>query len=243
MKKFITATITLILLVSTQLLFSQSVDDILKKHFEAIGQDNLLKVQTMVTTAKIVQSAQGMTIEMPMTMTVKRPNKAKMEATMQGQTMVTAFNGTDGWMIAPWMSPDPIDLTGEQLDESKDQADIDGALWNYKEKGNTVSLVGKEDMEGTEVYNLKLVKKNGTVENYYIDADSYILLKTKSKINANGTEIEVENVLSNYQTIDGIAMAMNIEVRSMGGSTQITLEKVDFNIAVDDSIFERPVKK
>jgi outer membrane lipoprotein-sorting protein len=182
-----------------------------------------------------------MNMELPMVMKVKRPNKFRMEMTLQGQEMVQAYDGENGWMVAPWMSMEPQDLVGDQLKQAMEQADIDGALWNYKDKGHSAELVGKEDMEGTEVYNIKLTKKEGDVQNYYVDTETFILLKIKSKIMAQGTEVEVESMFGNYKQFDnGIVMPMSIEQKTSMGSATIVIEEVEFGVELDDAIFTRP---
>jgi len=193
----------------------------------------------MVSNATVMQ----MGMELPVVIKYKRPNKFRTEVNIQGQSIVQAFDGTDGWQIIPMVSPDPTDLVGEQLKQAAEQADIDGQLWNYKEKGSTVELTGKEDMEGTEVYHIKLTTKDGDVQNYYIDAETYLLLKVKSTLNIQGQEIEAENIMGNYRNFDGIVMPMSIESKAMGQSSQIVINTVDFNVTLEDSVFTRPVKK
>lgn len=156
--------------------------------------------------------------------------------------MIQAYDGESGWLIAPWISPEPQDLAGDQLKEAIQQADIDGELFNYKEKRSTAELVGKEDMEGTEVFNIKLTTKDDDVKNYYIDIENFIILKVKSTVNAQGQEIEVETTMGDYQEIDGVIMPMSIESKSPMGATNIVMEEVKFNVDVDESIFNRPAK-
>ena len=215
---------------------AQDLDGVLKKHFKAIGQEKLAEQQTILVTGKVMQ----MGMELPMVMKIKRPNKYRMEAEVQGSKMITAFDGDNGWMIAPWISPDPQDLAGEQLEQAKEQADINGDLWNYAEKGHTAELMGTEDMEGTEVYKIKLNKKNGDTQYYYIDTENYILLKMTTKTTRQGTELEVDNVFSNYKDFDGIIMPMNIESRAMGQVSQIVFEDVQFGVEIPDSLFAKP---
>ncbi|NOY38569.1 MAG: outer membrane lipoprotein-sorting protein [Chlorobi bacterium] len=217
---------------------AQTLDEVLAKHFEASGQKNLSAAKTIRISGKVVQ----MGMELPMVMKIKRPKKFRMEAEMQGQKMITAFDGENGWMIAPWISPDPQDLAGEQLKQAKEQADIDGDLYHYAEKGHTAKLLGKEDMEGTEVYKIQLNKKNGDTQYYYIDADSYILLKVTTKTQRQGNELEVENIFGNYKMINGVAMPMSIETKVMGQSSQIVFDSVQFNIDLPDSLFTKPEK-
>ena len=60
---------------------------------------------------------------------------------------------------------------------------MDGMLWNWKEKGYTVTFDGKEDMEGTSCYKIKVDTKEGDSFTYYIDAEflSDVTLKYKNE--------------------------------------------------------------
>lgn len=217
---------------------AQDLQEILDSHFEAIGQENLLGVKTLVATGMAL--TQGM--ELPFKYISKRPNKAYLEVEIEGAKMIQAFDGENGWMIAPWTgSADPIDLTGPDLRGLKDMADMDGALWNYKEKGHTVELVGKEDMEGSEVYVLKVTKKEGDIENYYMDAENFVVLKVKTKSIVNGSEVETEALMSNFQEVDGYITAFTVEQRFDGqvGMTMNTKE-INKNVEIDDSMFSKP---
>ena len=231
------------LLVSTCFVYSQTLDEILESHFEVIGQEKLNKIDTRIMKAKMVMAAMG--IELPMTMISKRPNKFYMEYEMQGQKIVTAFDGEDGWMINPMVGPDPQDLAGDQLTESMEQADIDGDLYNWEEKGHTVEFVGVEDMEGTEVFKIKLVKKDkeGEMQYFFLDKESFILLKQTVISNTMGTEMASDITFGNYKMIDGIAVPYSMDVMTMGQSTQLIIESIEFGKEVDDSIFKRPVKE
>ena len=68
-----------------------SVDDLVAKNLAARGGlDKLRGVQTMKMTGTV--NVQGM--DMPITVMTKRPNLLFQEMTMQGQRMVSAFDGT-----------------------------------------------------------------------------------------------------------------------------------------------------
>ena len=120
---------------------------------------------------------------------------------------------------------------------------MDGSMVDYKEKGHTVELIGKEDLEGTPVYKIKLTLKNGDVRYIYLDAENYLELKITSKRQIPGGEAELENHLSNYKPVNGILMAHSIENKVKGQTvSQITFDKVEMDIPMDDSIFKMPVK-
>jgi hypothetical protein len=129
-------------------------------------------------------------------------------------------------------------------DDARDiieQADIEGPLVNYKEKGHTVELVGQEDVEGTPTHKLKVTLKNGQVRYFFIDQTNNIELKIVALIKREGAEQQVDTYLGDYQTVDGFVIPFSIENRVKDQTiTQIALEKAEFNIEVDDSLFKMP---
>lgn len=215
---------------------AQSLNDVLEKHFAAVGQEKLTSVKTYSVKATVKQ----MGMEIPMDMKMKRPNKFRMEMEMQGQKMIQVYDGEKGWMIAPWVSSEPQDLSGPQLDQAMSQANIDGELYNYAEKGASATLIGKVNVEGSPMFNIKLTGKDGTEKNYFIDAGSYLIRKVKAKVSAQGQEIEVEQTLNNYKNIDGIMMATSIESKTPMGTATVIFDDIKFGENFDDSIFSKP---
>jgi outer membrane lipoprotein-sorting protein len=217
---------------------AQDLDNILDKHFETIGQKKLLKVKTIQATGKAVM----MGMDSPFLMISKRPNKIQVTVEFQGAKIIQAYDGETAWMINPMMgSAEPMDVTGPEADGLIESGDLDGQLWNYKEKGHQLELEGTEEVDGDEAYVLKLTKKNGNIDYYYMETESYLILKIKSKTIMNGSETEAEALLSNYQEVNGYVMAFTIE-QKYGGQTAMTImmDEVETNVEVDDSIFSKP---
>ena len=217
----------------------ESLDEILEAHFEVVGQENLVDVQTIKNTGTIM--TQGLSI--PMTMVMKRPNMMRINANIGGaEAVFMAYDGTNGWALQPWTgSIDPIDLPEDQLKEAMQQADLDGPLFNYEEKGHSLELEGMEEVEGTETYKLKLTMKSGDVMYYFLDAEAYVPIKITSKTMMQGQEFEQEQFLSNYKMVNGFAVAHSIETKVMGNTAmQITVNEVIVNPEVEDSYFKKP---
>ncbi len=101
--------------------------------------------------------------------------------------------------------------------------------------------MGTEDLDGTEVYVLKLTRNDENIFHYYLDSEKYILLKMSYKMFVNGQESEIDAYMSNFQDIEGFIMPFTIEQR-FDGQTGITIkyEEVRFNEKIDDAIFEKP---
>jgi hypothetical protein len=239
--KNITKILSIIFLISGNLVQSQSLDDILKEHFSAMGQQNILKINTQKTIGKMIQSG----IEIPILQMGKRPDKVRVEGTFQALTFIQTYDGKEGWSVNPFAGvTDPQPMTEDMLKSMKYQSDMDGMLWNWKEKGYTVTYDGKEDMEGTSCFKIKLVTKDGDIFTYYIDSDSYILLRTNSKIKVMGNQTDTDSYFSNYKQIDGMAIPCKIDNKMNGQLTgTIVIDSVQINTVLADSLFQKPVKK
>jgi outer membrane lipoprotein-sorting protein len=223
---------------------AQTVDEVIDNYANAVGGiEKLNSVKTLRISGKFLSG----NFEIPFTQTISVPDKILIEMTMQGLTMKQACDGTTAWMINPFQgSKEPEKMTEEQTKYIKEQADFVGKLVNYKEEGCTVELMGKEDMEGSDVYKIKLTDKDADVTYYYIDASNYILLKESTKRKVKEKEIDAETYYSDYKPVDGILIPMALETKSSlgrGGSQKVQIDSVEFNISVDDSIFKMPEEK
>jgi len=220
---------------------AQTVDELIKKNLDAKGGLQKIKaVKSIKVTAKAIQ--QG--LEIPLIIQQKRPNLVRMDVTFQGKSQTMAYDGQGGWKTDPFQgSPDPEKIAGDDLKEAEEQADIDGPMVDYKEKGHKVELVGKEDMEGTAVYHLKLTLKNGDVRNIFIDADNYLELKVNLKRKTPGGEVEIDQYVGNYKPVNGMMFAFSIETKVKGQTvSQIVIEKVEIDPPIDDALFKMPAK-
>lgn len=221
--------------------WAQTADEIIEKHLQAMGgKDKLKAVQSERITGKMVMG-QGM--EAPFTLEMSRPNKMRMEFTFQGMTGVQAFDGKTGWSVMPFMGKtDPEAMPEEEVKRMQEQSDMDGLLLDYKEHGRTVELVGKEELEGTPVYKLKVTQKSGDVFNVYIDAEQYLQLKQAGKTKVRGQEIESETIFGDFKKVDGLVFPHSIEQKAAGmpGGMVMTVSKIELNPSVTDSRFTMP---
>src|ERR1041385_968355 len=174
---------------------AQSVDDILAKHYEACG--GLAKLKALNTMRVTGSMTMGPGMEAPFTMERKRPGMRRMEFTIQGMTGIQAFDGAKTWSVMPFMGKKDPEV---------------GTAVDYKTKGHTIELMGKEPVEGADAYKLKVTKKNGNIEYDYVDAETYLLVKTEGKIKRRGTEMDGETTYSDYKDVDGLMQAFSMEV-------------------------------
>lgn len=215
---------------------AQSLDDVLKKHYAATGQEKLAAVKTFYVKAKI--SMMGM--DMPMTIQMKKPDKFRIEMEAMGQKIIQAYDGEAGWMQNPMAGAGTTDLKGPELKQAMSQADLEGELYNYEKKGHSAELLGKVNADGKEAYKIKLTNADGTVKDYFIDAGTYLINKIKVTIESMGQTVDVETKVSEYKDINGIKMGSKMEISTPMGNQSMVMEEIKLDESMDDSIFARP---
>ena len=242
MKKFI----GLVILMVSYMSFSgsaqeMSLDAVLAKYYQASGIDKIKEWKTLTMTGKSI--AQGM--EFPVTILMKRPGKMRTEVEVQGNKMLQVIDGEAGWSVIPWSgSTVPQDMTVDEAKAMKDQADFEGPLFNWKEKGHKVELIVKEDMEGNSVYKIKVTRANGNIETYFIDAENFIPLKVSSVYKFQGNDVENDTYPGNYKEVNGAMMPFSVENKSKGQTvSSVIIDKYEVDKEMDDNLFVKPVKK
>jgi outer membrane lipoprotein-sorting protein len=225
---------------------AQTVDEIVAKNLQAKGgAQKWQAVSSVKMSGKMMVQGQ----EMPLTVYAKRPNLNRQEVALPDGAVVQAFDGTTAWMINPRSgSTQPQPVPGAPADMMKNAADFDGALINYKTKGHKIELVGKETLGGQPVYHLKVTMKGGQVQDYFLDAESGIELKTSAQVDfgmgaAGGKMQTLDTEMSNYKAIDGIMIPHTIKQFMNGNQmVQMSISSVEFNTPIDDAMFSMPKK-
>ena len=123
-------------------------------------------------------STQG--IDISLTSTRSHGIGMRVDFDAMGTSNYRVANTTKGSVFTPVMGmASPEDMPEDQFKSAINQMDLQGAFVNYKEKGTTIVLVGKETVEGTEAYNLKVTFKNGIILNTF---STEVLLKSCSPV-------------------------------------------------------------
>ena len=227
-------------LMPAGLTYAQTADEIVASNLKAKGGIEKLK---SISSVKMIGKMTAQGREMPMTVYSKRPNLLRQDIKLPVGSVVQAFDGTTAWVIPPGEEA-AREVTGPQAEGARKNADFDSPLLDYAAKGHKIELVGKEKAGGADVYHLRLVKKDGAIEHYYIDATTNLEVKRTAEVDAGGATQLLESELSDYKPIDGMMIPHTIK-QSMGGMpvSQMTIDSIVFNGPMEDTLFKMPAKK
>jgi len=219
-----------------------TLDELVAKNIEAKGgADALRALQSLKLTGKmLVQQGQ---IELAYNQTKKQPGEVRTEATLQGMTMVQAYDGKDGWKIWPFQGrKDPEKMSADDVKSLIEDAEIDGPLVDWKGKQSTLEYLGTEDVDGTLAHKIKVVRKNGDVNLVYLDPDCFLEIRILTQRIKHGAQEEVETDVGDYEKIGGVFVPFSIESGRKGDpdKQKIIIDKAEANVPVDDAIFHFP---
>ncbi len=220
---------------------AMEVDEIIERNLEARGGlERIRAVNTMRMAGTMTMGP----MEAPFNMELKRPDNIRFEMEFQGMRMVQAYDGETGWQIMPFIGkPDPEKMSAEDLDSIREQADaFDGPLVDWKEKGYSVELVGQEEIEGSEVWKLKVIRAEGREDVIYLDGEYFLDLRSETQRPIGGRPLQIVQDIGDYKEVDGLTIPHSIQVRIEGIPTPQSLRvlNVEVNPEIDDARFAMP---
>jgi len=221
---------------------AQSIEDIISGYIAARG--GLEKIRAIKTERVTGTISFGAEADGPFILERKRPLKIHMELTLSGQTVIRVYNGKDaGWIFNPFLpNPSVQPMSEAELQNIFDEADFDGPFVDYKEKGNKIEFVDKQEMLGHPAYKVRLTNKEGDVSYFYFDAATALLLKWEGTRKINGADLPWESFFHDFREVNGLKYPFLIESDAPGTdqTQRIIAEKIEVNIPLEDSRFEKP---
>ncbi len=220
-----------------------SADELVAKNIEAKGGAQAIQnLKSLKLSGKLLVN--GGQLQFGFVQTKKQPGEVRTDATVQGMTITTAYDGKEGWKIYPLQGrKDPEKMSVDDCKSLIEDSEIAGPLPAAKESGNTVSYLGREDVDGTNAYKLKVTRKNGDTNFVYLDPDAFLDIRIVSQRIEQGAQIETETDLGDYEKIGGVFVPFAIEAgdRHSTDKQKIVVEKAEPNIEIDDATFHFPV--
>lgn len=223
---------------------TQTVDEIVARHVAARGgREKIASIETLKITRTIATAFSDFKVAIYK----KRPEffKIEQQSTTPGAPLsVRGVNPDGAWDPAPGgktvMRPAQLAAEARDLD-----ADFDGWLVNWKEKGYTVTLAGTESIAGRKAYKLMVALKSGLARTVYLDAETYLDRRHTGVLNLpGGRQFDVTIDFANWRDVNGVQFPFDITEERTGKEPVQSLvsytEKIEANVPMDDALFATP---
>lgn len=230
-----------------QVVSAQTADEIVEKHLAALGGRAAFgKLKSRATKGTITLSTPVGELSGSIETISQEPNKQRtfiqldLSAVGLGKVVQDQrFDGTSGFVVDTLQGN--RDITGDQLEAMKNNS-FPNPLLNYKQAGGTVELAAKEKVGDRDAYVLIGKPKSGPSVRQYIDAESYLPIKTVVKINVPqiGGEIEQTSEMFDFRDVDGIKLPFRVRTSSSLQTITINVSQVEHNTQIDQTLFSKP---
>ncbi|HEX4959004.1 MAG TPA: hypothetical protein VFV46_12555 [Lacibacter sp.] len=237
------------LLSITTVTQAQTVDEIINKHVEAMGgKEKLLSMKSIyMEGTSVLQN--GTEISQKTWKVDGKLYRQEINSAMFNFAIVVTDK--EGWRQNPRNGGAFEPMTPEAVANMQPQLDCAGGFVDYAAKGHKVELIGKEDVEGTQAYKIKITYKNGQEASLFFDVATYYIIRMSSKGGGmgmgggggrGGANADQERTIefSDYKkNEDGFVFAYKMTPLGMGGG--IFYEKIEVNKPVDPKAYKPEV--
>jgi hypothetical protein len=155
---------------------------------------------------------------------------ASMIVASDGKTL-WAWNSQQGRIVRPGTPPAPA-------------FDWDGPYVDYQAKGHKLELQGRGKAAGRDCFKVR-VTTTDSVSTRYIDAETFLEVVVEAK--AKNSPLTGRTEYRDWKPVDGIMVAHSVRSRAMGAGArtihQSIIDKVEFNVPLDDARFAPPADK
>ena len=248
MKSFVTSLAALLIVsVTVAPAAAQTADEIIEKSVAAMGgRAAFAKLHTRVTTGTITLQTPAGDVAGTLEIFNVAPNKArtviKADLTALGAGSLVLdqrFDGTNGYVLDSLQGN--RDMAGDQLDTMR-YGSFPHPFLDYKQRGIAAKLQGKESISGRDAYVLILEPPSGPAARQYIDAETFLVVKTAVNLDVPqlGRQIEQVSNITDYRVVDGVKLPFAISVSSAVQNYTVVVQKVEHNGAIDESMFAKP---
>jgi hypothetical protein len=213
-----------------------AAEQILKRYRTAIGGEAAIKKYTSrVTTGSFEILGQNMKGDLKIM--AAAPDRLRVMISLPAVGDIErGFDGHIGWSLEA--SVGPRLLEGKELDELKHSADFYDDLHDPASFAS-VSVVGQNAFEGTDCYEVKLVRKTGFEYTEFFSVKTGLLAGMKMNATSQMGTVPVVQIVSEYKSFGGVLTPTVTRQRMMGLESAMTISNVTFD-PVDPKAFDLP---
>ena len=212
--------------------------EVLAKYLEAIGGiDRWRGVSSMEWSGTEI----AFSVPARFTLVRKRPNLYRFEHTVLKRPVVVAYDGATAWWNNPLMGAEwPVEIPPLEADITRRTAEFDPPLVDPEARGHRVELLGLDRLDGAEAYRLKVTRKDGSEETWFLDPGSYLPLAQFSPTADFGEPLEKRTYFAEYRKEGGLMLPHRVESEYGTRHVVLELDSVRLNVPVDEARFRMP---
>lgn len=213
-----------------------SAAEVIAAYVDAVGGEEALHRHTsMRAKGSFEMPSMGLTGDLDIS--TAAPNLLLVRVSLPGVgEILQGFDGEVAWSDNPMTGP--AIMEGEARDDAVRQADFYPEL-NYAVHYPEMETLERQELDGQQVYKVRLVDSAGKESFHYFDVESGLLVATEGEQDTPMGRVFVSTRVGGYREFDGRLVATELDQSTMGMEQSMTIEEIEFN-GVDEGAFALP---
>jgi hypothetical protein len=229
-------------------LAAQTADELVAKNLAARGgPEALAALKSVKFTGKMIFPGDFELAYDEVRAHAGAADATRINAAVQGLTLVQAYDGASGWRINPFQGRrDAEKMTGDEARAMADSARLAGVLLSASKDGSKVTYLGREDFDGTFAYKLKVAQPDGDEFVYLLDPDTFLEIKVTETRRLRGALQVSEYELGDYEKVGGVYFPMSVDSWQQGQPNQrqrVIVASAEANVPAQAELFAQPADK
>jgi len=223
---------------------SLTVDELIERNSQAIGGRTAIEaIHSIRFDLHIVDPE----FEVDGVYLAARPGSMRIDITANGQHVYTeALRDMHGWQ---WKGKGaPVDESVTATAALRHGVELPGKLFGLHElrsRGHRIDLTGREKVEGTNYYVLRVTLSDGYATSLYLDPSSWLVIRRRDvrplHPDINPTSTTIENEVSDFRRVGELLYPFASIDRDLATGKileRTTVRSITLNPAFDEQVFE-----
>ncbi len=215
--------------------------EIARQHAQRAG-DKLAELKTLRAEGRTFIGGEMV----PFTLLAERPNRLRVESFSPLRRVIQGYDG----LSAPWISHTEFNAgTAQNMppNDAKDfvaNADFDGPLVNYADKGYTVDYAGEDTIDGRRAFKLLVMSRADDIFFLWVDAETHEVVKRTVFRAGKEERVTIETLFKDFRPVAGVLQPHRIETTANGRLLYVmVIDKMEPNVPMPTAAFIRPERK
>lgn len=238
MKKYISGIFAIALFAFTGIQ-AQTVDEIIKKHIDAHGGEATWE---KIDNMKVTGMFQAFSEINDFTEIKTADGQLYTELNLGQHRVIEGISNDIYWRNDPWFERGYATITNS-WDSLMLQQKVEFCtpLYKYKERGFEVTYEGIDEVDGKEMFKLRVDRGTPYPELWYLDTETYLEYYARAIWVDFGYPAGAEYFFDDFREVDGVILPFYIERMFSIRHRIMEIDRIEFNVKVDDEIFEIPL--
>jgi outer membrane lipoprotein-sorting protein len=214
---------------------AQTLEEVLAKHAAARGGLEAWRaVRSLIVTGSVVLYSSAA----PFVFEWQRPDASRLEQSAFGKTILYVHDGSTTWWVQPFLGAEQAAVLSEpNAGLVRRAVEFTSPLVDAAAQGNKVELLGKEEVDGQPAWKLKVTRKGGAEETWYLDPSTWLeLARFDRMLDSTGIK-DRWTYYADFRAAGGLVIPHRQDQEYGIRHVALTVEKVQVNVEIEAGRF------